>query len=284
MLRISSHSKIKPSQNFKNLVKWDLNKITGIGTISLNAPKKMNALSGQMGDEFTNLLKTEIYHKSPSELKALIITGSGSRAFSAGGDLAFLQDRNKDSPYNNSIIMREFYQKFLNVRKYCPVPTIAAINGHAIGAGFSLALACDIRIAHPNAKMGVTFVGLGLSPGMGTTHFLPSVAGPEVANELIFTGKTVSGDEAVKMRLVSKIDEDCLNSAIKLAENISLQGPLAVRAAVRASRISQDNYGDGLESALRREADAQGNVYNSLDLKEGVDALIEKRKPVFRGE
>ena len=235
-----------------------------------------------MGDEFCNILKTEINTLGPEKLRALVLTGEG-KGFSAGGDLNWLMQRHHDKPHNNTIIMRDFYKRFLSIRNYCPVPTIAAINGPAIGAGFALAMACDLRLASPKARMGVTFVGLGLSPGMGSTHWLASVVGPQRANEMLFTGGTITGIEAEKAGFVLRSSEQVLEDSVELAEKIAKQAPLAVRAAVRASRISQDSYGGGLEAALRREADAQGCIYGSEDLKEGVLALQERRKPEFKG-
>lgn len=235
-----------------------------------------------MGDEFTSILKSEINNLGPEKLRALVLTGEG-KGFSAGGDLKWLMERHHDKPHNNTIIMRDFYRRFLNIRNYCHVPTIAAINGPAIGAGFALACACDIRIASPKAKMGVTFVGLGLSPGMGSTHWLSSIVGPQKANELLFTGGLIDGVEAEKYGFVLRASEDCLGEAVRLGEKIGKQAPLAVRAAVRATRISQDSFGGGIEAALRREADAQGNIYGSEDLKEGVLALMERRKAEFSG-
>lgn len=270
------------SRNLRSLVKFNLDQSTKIGTLTLNSPKKMNALTAEMGDEFTDILKNQINHLPPTELSAVILTGEG-RAFSAGGDLNWLMERHHDKPSNNTIIMRDFYQRFLNIRRYCHVPVIAAINGSAIGAGFALACACDLRIIHPDAKVGVTFVGLGLSPGMGSTHWLPSIVGPQFANELLFTGGIIDGKTATEKGFALKTDEEVVSAAEKLAKRISNAAPLAVRAAVRATRLSQDNFGGGLEAALRREADAQGNIYGSEDLKEGVLALQEKRRPKFTG-
>jgi len=265
-----------------NLVKFELNAATKVGTLTLNSPKKLNALTAEMGDEFTATLKTQIAPLPASDFRALVLTGEG-KGFSAGGDLNWLMERHHDKPYNNTIIMRDFYKRFLNIRNHCPVPTIAAINGPAIGAGFALACACDLRIASPKARMGVTFVGLGLSPGMGSTHWLSSIVGPQFANELLFTGGTLTGSEAAEKGFLLRAVDDPVEDATKLAETIAKQAPLAVRAAVRATRISQDSYGGGLEAALRREADAQGNIYGSNDLKEGVEALQQRRKPEFQG-
>lgn len=179
--------------------------------------------------------------------------------------------------------MRDFYAKFLCVRQL-PVPTIAAINGHAIGAGFALACACDLRITTPAAKLGVTFVGLGLPPGMGSSHWLPSLLGPQRGAEMLLTGEVIGGDEAVARGLALSASESPIDDAAALAGRIAKQAPLAVRAATRAVRLAQDQEGGGLEAALRREADVQASVYGSADLKEGVMALKERRRPEFTGE
>ena len=205
------------------------------------------------------------------------------RAFSAGGDLNFLMDRHADAPTNNAGIMRDFYSRFLSLRSL-EVPVIAAINGPAIGAGMAVACACDLRVAAPDAKMGITFVGLGLPPGMGSTHWLPSTVGPQRANELILTGEVIDGVEAEKRGLVLRAVDDPVADAMTMAAKIAKQAPLAVRASVRAMRLAQDQFGGGLEAALRREADSQAAVYGADDLREGVEALKERRKPTFKGK
>ena len=160
----------------------------GVATVTLNAPEKMNAMTVAMGEGFETAI-SELRREPPSALRCVVLTGSG-RAFSAGGDLEWLMERHHDEPSNNALIMRDFYARFLSVRSL-PVPVIAAVNGPAIGAGMALACACDIRIAAPDAKLGITFVGLGLPPGMGSTHWLPTVVGPQRAAELLLTGEVI---------------------------------------------------------------------------------------------
>jgi enoyl-CoA hydratase len=176
--------------------------------------------------------------------------------------------------------MRRFYERFLSVRKI-PVPVVAAINGPAIGAGLCLALLCDYRVAAEAAPMGITFVGLGLHPGMGATHFLPRIAGPQVAARLILTGAVIKGDEAVRLGVVGEscpTPEETVDAAVALAEAMAAAGPLAVRTATRTLRLQME---EGLERSLWREADAQAQVWGSGDLAEGLDALVEKRRPSF---
>jgi enoyl-CoA hydratase/carnithine racemase len=161
------------SRSASTLVSSELNVDTGVAVLTLNAPAKMNALTEEMGAQFRAAVGT-LRHEPPTRLRCVVLTGAGSErgpAFSAGGDLAWLMERHHDSPTNNAAIMRDFYDRFLGVRSL-PVPVIAAIDGPAIGAGFALACACDVRLAHPASKLGVTFVGLGLPPGMVGGHFV----------------------------------------------------------------------------------------------------------------
>ena len=154
-----------------------LTKVGRVALITINRPKKLNALTSEVADAFGSII-TQLVH-DPSEYGCAVITGAG-RAFSAGGDLDWLRLRTIDTPSRNSKIMHDFYNKFLWVREI-PIPVVCAINGAAIGAGFCFAMACDIRIVAEKAKLGFTFVGLGLHPGMGATHLIAGVAGMEVA-------------------------------------------------------------------------------------------------------
>jgi len=159
---------------------------------------------------------------------------------------------------------------------------IGAINGAAVGAGFCLALGgCDVRVAANNAKMGLTFVKLGLHPGMAATHFLPLIAGPQVASDLLLTGRLVGASEAQQLGLVAKVGEDAMDLALSLARDICKSAPVAVRTTVQTLRNKQNV---GLEEAFLAEATAQSLCYPTKDLAEGVKALQEKRKPTFTGE
>ena len=218
---------------------------------------------------------------APSELRAVILTGAG-RAFSAGGDLNFLDARKSDNPTSNALVMRRFYSRFLSIRTL-PVPVVACINGPAIGAGLCFAMASDVRVTHDAAKLGFTFVGLGLHPGMGGTHFLPNVCGAQAASRLLLTADVVSGAEAATIGLVAESHTDAASAhdaALSMARRIAQQSPLAVRATTRTLRAANDV---GLDAALQREADAQAQSYASADYAEGLRALKEKRAPAFAG-
>mmetsp|Transcript_16449 Transcript_16449/g.50864 ORF Transcript_16449/g.50864 Transcript_16449/m.50864 type:complete len:285 (-) Transcript_16449:28-882(-) len=249
----------------------------GVATITLDDPSRLNAMTVAMGEAFEAAV-AGLRREPPEALRAVVLHGAG-RAFSAGGDLDWLAERHRDTPGNNAAIMRAFYARFLSIRDL-EVPTIAALNGPAIGAGLAVACACDIRVAAPDAKLGITFVGLGLPPGMGSTHFLPWILGPQGASDMILTGRIVDGEEAAARGLVLKTAEDPLEAAKAIAAGVARQAPLAVRAATRALRLQQNV---GLDEALRREADSQACVYGSADLLEGVNALRERREPEFVG-
>lgn len=268
---LSTITKRNSSQILCDFVKNDQ-----IAVIKLNCPSKLNALSESMGDELSNQVEKLLSNK---EVRCCVITGAG-KAFSAGGDLNFLMDRHRDTPENNINTMKAFYKRFLCLREL-PVPVIGAINGPAVGAGFCMALGgCDIRVASSKAKMGLTFTQLGLHPGMAATHFLPLIAGPQVAADLLLTGRLISAAEALSMGLVARISEDALSDAMAIAESIAASGPVSVRTCVQTLRRQQDK---GLEAAFEREALAQSVCYPTEDLAEGVQAVKEKRKPIFTG-
>jgi enoyl-CoA hydratase len=251
----------------------------GVAVVTLNDPKRLNALTVDMGAAFQAALRGIDW----AAANAVVLTGAG-RAFSAGGDLAFLTARSRDSPSRNAQIMRSFYERFVvTLRREVPVPVIAAINGPAIGAGLCLALGCDLRVAGAGAALGITFVGIGLHPGMGATHFLPRLVGPQVAARMCLTGETITGEEAARLGLVLEAvpgaPDDVLPRALDLAGRIAAQAPVAVRTATRTLRLAGD---DGLDRALWREADAQAQCYAGPDLAEGVAAVAAKRRPSWR--
>jgi enoyl-CoA hydratase/carnithine racemase len=172
----------------------------GVGVIVLNDPKKLNALTEDMGYQFVDAVSMMKRASQDQLIRSCIITGSGD-AFSAGGDLDWLRARHYASPYANKLTMIKFYNLFLCV-KDIPVPTIAAINGAAIGAGMCMTLACDFRIAAHESKIGFTFAKLGIHPGMGASYLLPRVISSQLASDYLLTGKIVSGDIAKRDGLV----------------------------------------------------------------------------------
>jgi enoyl-CoA hydratase len=245
------------------------------GKIVLNDPQNLNAMGEEMAREFRALV--EGLQPKVSKLRALVLTGEG-RAFSAGGNLVMLERKTTLSGEENRLRMLDFYHSFLSLLSL-RVPLIAAINGHAIGAGLCVASACDLRIAAKGSKLGFTFVKLGLHPGMGATYFLPRILGTAKANELLLTGRVLDADGALAAGLVSKVVEpDQLGAEVdKLVAEIAEGGPESVRQLVESLRGGSS----GLEAALEREALCQAVNYGSAEFKQGVRAAIEKRKPSF---
>lgn len=246
-----------------------------VGKITLNDPDNLNAMSEAMADEFAQVVAT--IDKKKEKLRAVILTGAG-RAFSAGGHLEMLEKKRSIPGEQNRLLMLKFYHSFLDIRAL-GIPLIAALNGHAVGAGLCLATACDIRIAGEKSKLGFTFAKLGLHPGMGATYFLPRVIGPAAATELLITGRVIEVDEALRIGLVSRVvpADTVLSVAIETAREIAECGPEAVRQVLESLRFPASS----LDSALQREAVCQGINYASPEFKEGLQATKEKRKAVF---
>lgn len=249
---------------------------SGVAVVTLNSPKTLNAMTVAMGNEFVTAVDS--LSKEP-KLRAVVLTGAGS-AFSAGGDISFLRSRIADTFDGNVLAMREFYSRFLCIRKL-GVPVVAGINGHAIGAGFCVALACDIRVVSETAKLAINFTRLGIHPGMGGTYFLPKLAGYNAASHLILTGDTISGKDALRMGLVQGVypSDDVLNQAVIVAEKIATASKIAVHESLVTLRAGDDV---ALVNALQREAEAQAVCYaEGVDLNEALNALVEKRLPKF---
>ena len=221
-------------------------------------------------------------------LRVAVLTGAG-RAFSAGGDLAMIENMARqgsskpgdDTRREISQFMRRFYNLYLSVRDL-PCPTIAAMNGAAIGAGLCIALACDTRIAARDAKLGLNFTRLGIHPGMGATWTLPRIVGPAHAAELLFTGRILDGAEAERIGLVNRaVDgEAVLPQALEMARAMALSAPIAVRGTKRALARSLDS---DLAGQLDFEAHQQSLCCESADLGEGLAASRAKRPPRFHG-
>lgn len=256
------------------LVKFDL-VAPHIGKITLHDPDNLNAMGEAMAAEFSALV--ENLRSDHQNVRAIILSGAG-RAFSAGGNLEMLEKKQSLSGEENRALMLKFYHSFLSILSL-NVPLIAAINGHAIGAGLCVACACDVRLAGEQAKFGVTFTKLGLHPGMGGTYFLPRILGFSAAAELMLTGRVVDAAEALRIGLVSKVvtTENLLEEALKLATEIASCGPESVRQVLATLRSGSQT----LAAALEHEALCQSINYRSPEFKEGVRAAIEKRKAAF---
>ena len=248
---------------------------SGIVVLSLNDPDTRNAMSEAMAEQFSSIV-TEL--SNDRLLRVVVLTGVGA-AFSGGGHLDMLFEKTKLSEDENRLRMEQFYKRFLSVRQI-PVPVIAAINGHAVGAGLCLALGCDIRIAVPSAKLGLNFVNLGLHPGMGATYFLPRLIGPAKAAELLYCGSIITAEKALALGMVSQLVEpEKLSSCVEqLAKSIAEAGPQAIRELKVSLQLSEQS---SLEASLKREALCQAQDYHGLEFLEGISAAKERRKPKF---
>jgi enoyl-CoA hydratase/carnithine racemase len=248
-----------------------------IAVVTFDLPERRNSMSSAMTASWVRLMG--LLRQDP-DLAAVVVTGAGS-AFNAGGDLSWIVSEPDAQVADLRERMLAFYRSWLTV-KQLEVPTIAAINGHAIGAGFALALAMDIRYAAADARLGVPFTSLGLHPGMATTWSLPDVAGHAVTRDLLLTGRIVTGQEAVGLGLVSLAApaEEVLGHAVAAAERVAAAAPVATRLTLQAVR---DGGHATYERALEWEALAQAVTLATDDLHEGIAAAAEKRRPTFHG-
>lgn len=214
----------------------------------------------------------------PGDVRAVVVTGEGERAFSAGSHVGEFEAQR--GPGGRA---RHELESGVGTRLAAlPMPTIAAIEGNALGGGLEIALCCDLRVASERAKLGLPEVRLAVTPGAGGTQRLPRIVGPARAKELILTGRVLAAEEAERIGLVNEVVPAGLAvaRATEIGEEIALRGPIAVREAKRLIDLAlETDIGDGLVA----ETDASQRVFASDDLLEGAAAFFDKRDPVYRG-
>jgi|APSaa5957512622_1039677.scaffolds.fasta_scaffold22147_3 enoyl-CoA hydratase/carnithine racemase len=257
-------------------IKWERD--GHIGILTLNQPDKMNALGPELRAELEDCISQIPAEK---DLRVVIFTATG-KAFSAGGDMeTFLQtavDR-QERGGADSLFTNDMSRKFLNVE----IPIIAAINGVAVGGGFTLSLTCDIRIASENARFGAVFARVGVSPEYGSSFLLSRIVGLTKASELVLTARLFDAQEALSIGLLNDVvaPEDLMTKAREYAEQIAALPPVAIRLGKRTLR-------HGLESTLSQALDyeelAETHCFSSLDHQEAVRSFLEKRAPEFQGK
>jgi enoyl-CoA hydratase/carnithine racemase len=249
----------------------------GVAVLTLDNPDQRNAMSEEMTASWVAAVEELAGDR---DLRAVVVTGAGT-AFCSGGDTSWISSEPDATVDHLRARMLPFYRAWLSIRRL-EVPTIAAVNGAAIGAGLCLALACDLRYAAEGARLGVPFVRLGMHAGMAATHLLPRVVGEAHARDLLLTGRTVPADEALRLGLVSRVlpAEGFLDGVLEIAGGIAGTAPVASRLTTVALR---DGGHADLESAVQWEALAQPVTLATADLQEGVRAAREKRPPVFTG-
>ena len=249
----------------------------GVVLLTLDNPDMRNAMS----DEMTSSWAAAIDELAQdTTVRVVVVTGAGS-AFCSGGNTGWIAGEPDATVDELRARMMPFYRAWLSIRRL-EVPTIAAVNGHAIGAGLCLALTCDIRYAAAGARLGVPFNKLGMHAGMAGTWLLPNVVGPAHARDLLLTGRVVEADEALRLGLVSRVIEPdgFLDDVLATAAGIASTAPIASRLTKIA--LADGGHAD-FESALQWEALAQPMTLATQDLQEGIAAAREKRAPVFRG-
>lgn len=249
----------------------------GVAVLTLDNPDQRNAMSDQMTDSWVEAVAELAADRT---VRVVVVTGEGS-AFCSGGNTSWIASEPDATVDELRERMLPFYRAWLSIRRL-EVPTIAAVNGPAIGAGLCLALACDIRYAASGARLGVPFVKLGMHAGMAATYLLPNVVGAAHARDLLLSGRTVDADEALRLGLVSRvIEKDSFRAEIlATAEGIAATAPIASRLTKLA--LADGGHAD-FESGLQWEAMAQPLTLATADLQEGVRAAREKRAPEFTG-
>ncbi len=252
-----------------------------IGTLYLNRPDAVNAMSPELIAEFVT---AAAWLADQAPLRALIITGEGN-AFSAGGDVNWFQrgaeDPDIDLPANVRRGAEVLHQAIIDLRRV-PYPVIAAVNGAAAGAGFSLALACDIRIASDSAFFVIAYGRIGASPDGGMTYFLPRVVGPAKATELFMLDPVIKPQEALELNLVTKVvpAADLMTETTALARELAAKAPHYIRMAKQLASTSLDHT---LAEHLQLERHGIADSMGTEDLAEGVRAFFAGEQPTFQG-
>jgi enoyl-CoA hydratase len=240
----------------------------GVATVTVDREDALNALNVETLTELRDRLRE--LANDPA-VRALVLTGAGEKAFVAGADIKYMSGLDAGQAKGWGALGHEAGRLLETMAK----PTIAAINGFALGGGCELALACDIRYASGRAKLGQPEINLGIVPGWGGTQRLARVCGVGVAKDLILTGRTVDAEEALRIGLVNAIADPVLDRALETARALAAKSSLALALAKRLVNLAP--------AGLDREADEFGDLFSSEDAKEGLAAFVEKRAPNFVG-
>jgi len=248
----------------------------GIGWLTLNRPHRLNTLTSDMVNEVHSVLDD---FEADRDIKCIVITGAGDKAFSAGADVTAFQGLTPATAVEASAKGQALYSRLEKINK----PVIACINGYALGGGLEMAIACDFRVASENAEMGQTESNLGLIPGWGGTQRLVRIIGLPKAKELIMLGNRITADEAARIGLITKVvpKAKLQEETVALARKLADGPPVALRLAKETI-----NFGTQvpLDIGLKLEAEAFGIALSTKDVMEGVSAFMSKRKPEFKGK
>jgi enoyl-CoA hydratase len=251
----------------------DVAREEAVALVTVDRQEALNALDVATLTELRDRLRELA---ADDDVRALILTGAGDRAFIAGADIKYMSGLDVEQAKEWGALGHEAGR----LLETMPKPTIAAVNGFALGGGCELALACDIRYASGRAKLGQPEVNLGIIPGWGGTQRLARVCGLGIAKELIFTGRTVDADEALRIGLVNAVHDPVLDKAREVAQLLAAKSPIALRLM---KELANRSLGGDHAANLAAEGDTFGEVFSSVDAKEGMTAFVEKREPHFTG-
>jgi len=258
--------------NFDNLI---ISTEDAVCTLTINRPEKLNALNRAVIKELSEALEQA---ENDKEIRVVILTGAGEKAFVAGADISeFAHFSNEDGQK----LSAEGHKILFNAIEKMGTPVIAAVNGFALGGGLELAMACHIRVASENARVGLPEVSLGVIPGYGGTQRLAQFIGKGRALEMITTAQMITAAEAHNMGLMNHLvpQAELMAKCREIAAKISRNSPAAIKAAIRAVNAQYAENIDGFSV----EIEAFGSCFGTDDFKEGTSAFLEKRKPNFSG-
>ena len=246
----------------------------GITVMKISAPKSLNALNSTILKEMGDFIGT-----LDAKTRVLIITGDGEKSFVAGADISEMAHLDEPQGFEFGRLGAQVFRRIETL----PIPVIAAVNGFALGGGCELAMSCDIRICSSNAKFGQPEVGLGIIPGFSGTYRLPKLIGQGYAKEMIYTGKVIRADEALRIGLVNAVYEqpELMDKAMEMARMMLKNAPIAIRLGKQSINEGYDLDADG---AIALENKLFGKCFATRDQKEGMDAFLNKRKAEFLGE
>ena len=244
-----------------------------IGIVTVNRPESLNAMNKDVVIEFISKIEGLL---SEEDIRVIIITGSGEKAFIAGADIKLMQKMNKSEAYE----FANLGHKLANTIENSDKPVIAAVNGFALGGGSEIALACHIRVASDNAVFAQPEVKIGLLPGWGGTQRLPRIIGKGLANELIITGRNVDAQEALEIGLVNRVvsKEELINTCVDIAQLIIKNSPNAISESIKLINLSS---GTELNKGLSKEAEEFSELFETEETTEGLTSFLEKRPPKY---